>query len=70
MRNLNQEELQKYNNSLNQLFKSIYVVVFYNRAAQQLQSIQLEAVNEFRAGRDFYRQYKGKAKIELIHKVR
>lgn len=69
MRSLNEDELSKYNKSLDNLFKSIYVIVFYNRTAQQMQSIQLEAESKFRAGRLFYRKYKGKCRIELIHKV-
>lgn len=70
MRSLNDEASAKYGTSLGRPFFSIYVVVFYNRSAQQMQSIQLEAANKFRAGRAFYRSYKGKARIELIHQVK
>lgn len=46
-----------------------YVVVFYNPTACQTQIFRVEAKNEFRAGREFYRKYKRRGTIEGIYEV-
>ena len=48
-----------------------YIVVYYNRFANQTQIFKVMATNEFRAGRDFYRKHNRKAYhdcIECIYK--
>lgn len=50
-----------------------YIVVFYNRFANETQTYEVMAINEFRAGRAFYRKYNRKAYhdcIELIKEVK
>lgn len=50
-----------------------FIVVFYNRIAQQTQTYQVTEANAFRAGRAFYRKYNRKAFhdcIETIAEVR
>lgn len=62
-------EAANRNDSENELF----LVVFNNRVAQQIQTFRVEAKNEFRAGRAFYRAFNRKAYhdcIETIEKVR
>lgn len=50
----------------------LYLVVFYNPAAQQTQTFQVYAENEFRAGRAFHQHYGRKLKdcIEIIQEIK
>ena len=49
-----------------------FLIVFYNRFANQTQTAKIEAENAFRAGRTFYRKHNRKAYhacIELIEEI-
>ena len=49
-----------------------FLIVFYNRFANQTQTVKIEAENAFRAGRNFYRKHNRKAYhacIELIEEI-
>ncbi|GLI82563.1 hypothetical protein ANABIO32_02500 [Rossellomorea marisflavi] len=46
-----------------------YVVVFYNRFANQTEIIRIKALNEFRAGREFYRKHNRKAYHDCIIEI-
>ncbi|QIW88723.1 hypothetical protein P59_126 [Bacillus phage P59] len=48
----------------------LYVVVFYNRMVNEIQTMEIAEVNEFRAGREFYRRKSRHVfTIEHIHTV-
>lgn len=46
-----------------------YLVIFYNRFANQTQTFRVKAENEFRAGREFYRKHNRKAYHDCIECV-
>lgn len=49
-----------------------FVVIFYHRNAQQIQTWQVQAANKFRAGRMFYRKHSKagyRKSIDLIVEV-
>lgn len=46
-----------------------FIVVFWNRVAQQTQTFQVAATNEFRAGRAFYRAYNRKTYHPCIQTI-
>jgi hypothetical protein len=46
-----------------------YVVVYYNRFANEIQSFRNCGINEFRAGRDFYRKHDRKMYHDCIHQI-
>ena len=46
-----------------------YVIIFYNRFANQTQTHAVIASNEFRAGREFYRKYDRKKYHDCIIEI-
>lgn len=48
---------------------TLYVVVFRNRFANEIQSYKVVAKNEFRAGRLFYKKYDRKSYHDCIEQI-
>lgn len=46
-----------------------YIIVFFNRFACQTQLYKVEAKNEFRAGREFYRNHNRKQYHPCIENI-
>jgi hypothetical protein len=46
-----------------------YTIIFYNRFANQLQQYSIQAQNEFRAGRLFYKKHNRKAYFACIEMI-
>lgn len=47
-----------------------YTIAFYNRFACQTQTVEIQAANLFRAGREFYRQHDRKIYLERIESIK